>query len=204
MRAECRRGKALGEPYEGKPHVRFDEGVLGRESRQRLNGHEAGNGGYSQGEAYGRLHQCSTLQARGFIGRSALWPAGRRRCWWRRRARVLGRSRGPQRRQAGRRAARPPSRLSSPAPRRRERRLLNITSLCFPARPLAVVSAPVAPRNDQQDRTRSPTSGAGRSCCATRAAWPCHPGQPRTPALHRGRRSFARGGRCALRSCGAW
>ena len=27
-RAECRRGKAPGEPYEGKPHVRFDEGVL--------------------------------------------------------------------------------------------------------------------------------------------------------------------------------
>ena len=27
-RAECRRGKAPGEPYEGKLHVRFDEGVL--------------------------------------------------------------------------------------------------------------------------------------------------------------------------------
>ena len=29
--AECRRGKAPGEPYEGKLHVRFDEGVLGTE-----------------------------------------------------------------------------------------------------------------------------------------------------------------------------
>jgi hypothetical protein len=28
MRAECRRGKALGEPYDGERHVRFDEGVL--------------------------------------------------------------------------------------------------------------------------------------------------------------------------------
>jgi Transposase, Mutator family len=28
IRAECRRGKAPGEPYEGKLHVRFDEGVL--------------------------------------------------------------------------------------------------------------------------------------------------------------------------------
>ena len=27
-RAECRWGQAPGEPYEGKPHVRFDEGVL--------------------------------------------------------------------------------------------------------------------------------------------------------------------------------
>jgi Transposase, Mutator family len=28
IRAECRRGKALGEPYDGKRHVRFDEGTL--------------------------------------------------------------------------------------------------------------------------------------------------------------------------------
>jgi hypothetical protein len=28
IRAESRRGKAPGEPYEGKLHVRFDEGVL--------------------------------------------------------------------------------------------------------------------------------------------------------------------------------
>jgi hypothetical protein len=59
MRAERRRGKALGEPYEGEPHVRFDEGVLETELRRRLNGHEAGNGGHSQGEA--SRHRASAL-----------------------------------------------------------------------------------------------------------------------------------------------
>jgi hypothetical protein len=68
MRAECRRGEALGEPYEGKLHVRFDEGVLETESRRRLHGHEAGNGGYSQGEAYGPPRQRSTLHARALSG----------------------------------------------------------------------------------------------------------------------------------------
>ena len=70
MGAECRRGKALGEPYEGEPHVRFDEGVLETELWRRLNGHEAGNGGHSQGEAYGPPRQRPTLQLRpraGFI-----------------------------------------------------------------------------------------------------------------------------------------
>src|SRR6266853_4708455 len=42
IRAECRRGKAPGEPYEGKLHVRFDEGVLETELwsglRHRHNG----------------------------------------------------------------------------------------------------------------------------------------------------------------------
>jgi hypothetical protein len=70
MGAECRRGKALGEPYEGEPHVRFDEGALETELRRRLNGHEAGNGGYSQGDASGPPRQRPTLQLRpreGFI-----------------------------------------------------------------------------------------------------------------------------------------
>src|SRR6266567_4644165 len=34
--AECRRGKALGEPYDGKRHVRFDEGTLETEQWARL------------------------------------------------------------------------------------------------------------------------------------------------------------------------
>ena len=68
MGAECRREKALGEPYEGKLHVRFDEGVLETEPRQRLNGHEAGNGGNSHGEAYGPPRQRPTLQLRPRLG----------------------------------------------------------------------------------------------------------------------------------------
>jgi Transposase, Mutator family len=36
IRAECRRGKAPGEPYEGKLHVRFDEGVLETKLWNRL------------------------------------------------------------------------------------------------------------------------------------------------------------------------
>ena len=35
-RAECRRGKAPGEPYDGKRHVRFDEGTLETERGVRL------------------------------------------------------------------------------------------------------------------------------------------------------------------------
>src|SRR5436190_20360857 len=35
-RAECRRGKAPGEPYDGKRHVRFDEGTLEKEQWARL------------------------------------------------------------------------------------------------------------------------------------------------------------------------
>ena len=34
--AECRRGKAFGEPYDGKRHVRFDEGTLETEQWARL------------------------------------------------------------------------------------------------------------------------------------------------------------------------
>jgi hypothetical protein len=81
MGAERRREKALGEPYEGEPHVRFDEGVLETELRRRLNGHEAGNGGDSQGEASGPPRQRPTLQFRprqGFMReryKTALWPS---------------------------------------------------------------------------------------------------------------------------------
>jgi hypothetical protein len=44
-------------------------------SRRRLNGHEAGNGGYGQAEAYGALRQPSTLQ----LGRPVRRVAGPRR-----------------------------------------------------------------------------------------------------------------------------
>ncbi len=43
--------KMIGKPYAGKPHVRFDEGGQDFFLRMTLNGHEAGNGGYSQGLA---------------------------------------------------------------------------------------------------------------------------------------------------------
>ena len=39
----------IGKPYAGKLHVRFDEGGLDFYLWTILNGHEAGNGGYSQG-----------------------------------------------------------------------------------------------------------------------------------------------------------
>ena len=35
-RAQCRQGKAPRDPYEGKPHVRFDEGLLETEPRNGL------------------------------------------------------------------------------------------------------------------------------------------------------------------------
>jgi hypothetical protein len=41
--------KMIGKPYAGKLHVRFDEGEQDYALRVTLNGHEAGNGGYSQG-----------------------------------------------------------------------------------------------------------------------------------------------------------
>jgi hypothetical protein len=40
---------AVGKPYEGEPHVRFDEGVLDTRLRISLNGHEGGNPGHRQG-----------------------------------------------------------------------------------------------------------------------------------------------------------
>ena len=41
--------KVIGKPYAGKLQVRFDEGGQDFFLRMTLNGHEAGNGGYSQG-----------------------------------------------------------------------------------------------------------------------------------------------------------
>jgi len=43
--------KMIGKPYAGQLHVRFDEGGLDGCLWATLNGHEAGNGGYSQGLA---------------------------------------------------------------------------------------------------------------------------------------------------------
>ncbi len=60
MRAECRTTKTLGEPDAGNPQVRFDEGALETGLRSGLNGHEAGNGGYSQDLAYGIPRQRPT------------------------------------------------------------------------------------------------------------------------------------------------
>ena len=39
----------VGKPYAGKLHIRFDEGGQDFGLGTTLNGHEAGNGGYSQG-----------------------------------------------------------------------------------------------------------------------------------------------------------
>ena len=51
----------IGKPYAGELHVRFDEGGQDGLLRKLLNGHEAGNGGYSQGSAYSKLSLSSTL-----------------------------------------------------------------------------------------------------------------------------------------------
>jgi len=45
----CLEVKMIGKPYAGELHVRFDEGGLDFYLRTTLNGHEAGNSGYSQG-----------------------------------------------------------------------------------------------------------------------------------------------------------
>ncbi len=46
----CLGVKIIGKPYAGV-HVWFDEGGKERLLRKLLNGHEAGNSGYSQGAA---------------------------------------------------------------------------------------------------------------------------------------------------------
>jgi len=51
----------IGKPYAGELHVRFDEGEQDFVSRKFLNGHEAGNGGYSQGPTYQAMSLFSTL-----------------------------------------------------------------------------------------------------------------------------------------------
>jgi len=48
-RARMPEMKMIGKPYVGELQVRFDEGEQAYISRQFLNGHEAENGGYSQG-----------------------------------------------------------------------------------------------------------------------------------------------------------
>ena len=45
----CLEVKMIGKPYAGKLQVRFDEGGQDFFLGMTLNGHEAGNGGYSQG-----------------------------------------------------------------------------------------------------------------------------------------------------------
>jgi hypothetical protein len=57
----CLEVKMIGKPYAGELHVRFDEGEQDFVSRKFLNGHEAGNGGYSQGPTYQAMSLFSTL-----------------------------------------------------------------------------------------------------------------------------------------------
>jgi hypothetical protein len=57
----CLEVKMIAKPYAGELHVRFDEGEQDFVSRKILNGHEAGNGGYSQGSTYQTLSLFSTL-----------------------------------------------------------------------------------------------------------------------------------------------
>ena len=45
----CLEVKMIGKPSAGKLHAGFDEGGLDLYRWTTLNGHEAGNGGYSQG-----------------------------------------------------------------------------------------------------------------------------------------------------------
>jgi hypothetical protein len=45
----CLEVNMIGKPFVGESHVRFDEGGQNFFLRMTLNGHEAGNGGYSQG-----------------------------------------------------------------------------------------------------------------------------------------------------------
>jgi len=45
----CLEVKMIGKPYAGKLQVRFDEGGQDFGLGTTLNGHEAGNGGHSQG-----------------------------------------------------------------------------------------------------------------------------------------------------------
>ncbi len=55
--------KTIRAPYEGKPHVRCDEGVLETGRWRRLLGHEIGNDGYRQTYSCTLPRQCSTLPA---------------------------------------------------------------------------------------------------------------------------------------------
>ena len=57
----CLGVKNIGKPCAGKLHARFDEGGQDFRLWIPLHGHEAGNGGHSQGLAYRRLNLFSTL-----------------------------------------------------------------------------------------------------------------------------------------------
>src|SRR6266478_2255278 len=62
--SECRRGKAPGEPYDGKRHVRFDEGTLETERWARLrHRHMAKAAGQQSSLALRPPRQRPTLQA---------------------------------------------------------------------------------------------------------------------------------------------
>src|SRR6266498_4842144 len=66
--AECRRGKALGEPYDGKRHVRFDEGTLETEQWARLrHRHVAKAAGQQSSLALRPPRQRPTLQHRNLL-----------------------------------------------------------------------------------------------------------------------------------------
>jgi hypothetical protein len=47
---ESHREKMIGKPYMRKPYVRFEVAGDGEMLWTNLNGHETGNGGYSQGD----------------------------------------------------------------------------------------------------------------------------------------------------------
>jgi hypothetical protein len=57
----CLEVKMIGKPYAGELQVRFDEGEQDFVPRTILNGHEAGNGGHSQGSTYRMMSLFSTL-----------------------------------------------------------------------------------------------------------------------------------------------
>jgi hypothetical protein len=59
----CLEVKMIGKPYAGELQVRFDEGEQDFVPRTILNGHEAGNGGHSQGSTYRMMSLFSTLPA---------------------------------------------------------------------------------------------------------------------------------------------
>src|SRR6266498_1469531 len=71
--AECRRGKALGEPYDGKRHVRFDEGTLETEQWARLrHRHVAKAAGQQSSLALRPPRQRPTLQTANVLNKVAV------------------------------------------------------------------------------------------------------------------------------------
>jgi putative transposase len=75
--AECRRGKAPGEPYEGKLHVRFDEGVLETELWSGLRHRRVAKAaGQPKSPLLWPPRQRPTLQLRNVLGRLPRDPQG--------------------------------------------------------------------------------------------------------------------------------